>query len=331
MPTITLRSIAFGATLSAIAAVFPSKLSCAASPALAPRTYSSLRQAVPPTIPERRPQGVPRPLQSAPGTVSQTPEGQQYPDDERLKIVRRLLQSGRISEAEMVAQTVVNARPEVDRAKFFLALAIHKQKRYGQARAMLEASMLSSQPFPEHGHVSHFLGWCCYYTGDLEAAKRAFETHAAAWPNFDDTHYGLGVIALDEDRVEDAEASFETALRLQQLNPNDRRSQAKTIARLGDIALRQDKFDVAMSRYESAVELWPDHYEAWARLVRLYNRAGREADASRATEREQQARVRMGRAEPEEGTTEGGDATPSEVAGDQTKTKEPSRDDSKSK
>ncbi|MBX3354899.1 MAG: tetratricopeptide repeat protein [Phycisphaeraceae bacterium] len=254
-----------------------------------PTRESTPRPAVP------APQGAP-PSQGMTGVV-ETADGSRYPDDRRLILVRRGIRAGRFEEAEMIARTVLNEQPDIDRAVFFLALAIHKQKRYGQARELLERAMLSSQPYPERGHVAHFLGWCCYYTGDLASARHYFEIHASHWPNFDDTHYGLGVIALDEDRIVDAEESFKTALRLQQMQPDDIRSQAKTVARLGDVALRQDQIEVAIGRYESAVRLWSDHYEAWARLARLYHREGREEDAERAEREEQLARVRMGRAE----------------------------------
>lgn len=196
----------------------------------------------------------------------------------------------------MVARTVAGEYPELARARAFVGLAVHKQKRYSAARPILEDAMTSSQYFPEQGHLPHFLGWCCYYTGDLDSARHYFEIHAANWPNFDDTFFGLGVIALDEDRVGDAEEAFANALRIQQMQPEDRRSIAKTTARLGDVALRQDRIDVAQARFERAVELWPDHYEAWARLVRLHHREGRHEDAERAAVMEAQARERMGRA-----------------------------------
>lgn len=198
----------------------------------------------------------------------------------------------------MVARTVLKEQPAMDRAAFFVGLSVHEQKRYGQARELLERSMVSNQPFPERDHAAHFLGWACYYLGDLECAKRAFSAHAAQWPNFDDTQYGLGVIALDEDRVDDAERSFARALELTTTQGgNNKASLAKALARLGDVALRKDHPEEAQLRYEEAVALWPDHYEAWSRLVRLYNREGREEDAQRAERESQAARVRMGRGE----------------------------------
>lgn len=213
----------------------------------------------------------------------------------------------------MVARTVLTEHPRSDRAAGFLGLAIHKQKRYGQAREFLEQAALSKVDFPERGHMPHFLGWCCYYSGDAAAARHYFEIHASHWPNFDDTHYGLGVIALDEDRVDEAEESFARAFKLLSAEGRDRRSLGKTLARLGDVAMRRGDDAKAMGFYERAVELWPDHYEAWARLVRLYYRADRAADAERAQASERTARQRMGRPDP--GAGEGGDASSGDGAG----------------
>jgi len=228
---------------------------------------------------------------------SNEPPGQ---NDARIALIKRLLRANRFDDAEMVARTLATEYPQLARATAFYGLALHKQKKYGAARPLLERAIESPQDFPEKGHLPHFLGWCCYYTGDAAAAQHYFEIHAANWPNFDDTFYGLGVIALDDDRVGDAEEAFSNALRIQQAQPDDRRAIAKTTARLGDVAMRQDRPAVAMERYERAVELWPDHYEAWARLVRLYHREGREEDAVRAEAMEQKARERMGRADATE-------------------------------
>lgn len=234
-----------------------------------------------------------------------------WPDDPRLEVARKLLRSGQFEQAEIVAGSVARQKPQVHRAVFFQGLAIHKQKKYGQARPLLEAAMASPQPFPERGHVPHYLGWCCYYLGDMPAAKAAFEKHAAEWPNFDDTHFALGVIALDEDRVDDAARELTRALELQQAQKASRRSIGKTEARLGDVALRRDDVAEAERRFRRAVELFPDHYEAWARLSRVLARQGRTEEADAAMAEHQKAMERVGRAAP---AADGG-AGPAEAPG----------------
>lgn len=261
-------------------------------------TLAVAAQVAPPATRPASPRGQP-----APPAVPRTIADRDDPDgfkDSRLEIARRLLRENHFAEAEMVSRTVLNEHPRSDRAAAYLGLALHKQKRYGQAREFLERAALSKVEFPEREHMAHFLGWCCYYMGDAPAARHYFEIHASNWPNFDDTHYGLGVIALDEDRIDDAEQSFDTALRLQQAQDGDKRSVGKTLARLGDVALRRGRDEEALRRYEKAVELWPDHYEAWARLVRLYYRADRIADAERAELMLTAAKARMGRLDPPE-------------------------------
>lgn len=248
--------------------------------------------------PPRRTDGAENPNSVSPNPTpdSGAPD---FPDDVRVMVAARLLFEGRLEDAATVAGTVVAQRPDCDRGKFMLGLIRHKQQRYDDARPLLEAAMLSKQPFPERDHTSYYLGWCCYHMKDLKAAKQYFEIHVAHWPNYDDSHFGLGVIALDEDRLDDAEAALTTALRLQDSleaqNAADRKSRSKTMARLGDVAARQKKLDLAITRYESAVAAWPDHPEAWAALAKLYRSAGKEADAKRADDGEREALTRARR------------------------------------
>ena len=213
--------------------------------------------------------------------------------DPRWEVVRTLLRSAQYPSAEAVARAMVKERPDDLRAGFYLGLALHKEKRHGEALAYLErASAAPADSFPEAAHAVHYLGWCRYYLGDLPGARAAFTTHANAFPNYDDTQFALGLIAYEEDRVIESEAYFRRALKLLGEQQGAARERAKNLARLGDVLLRQDRLPEAEQCYRQAVELFETHGEAWSKLARVLDRLGRASDAANARARQAEIKAR---------------------------------------
>ncbi|NBX33577.1 MAG: tetratricopeptide repeat protein [Planctomycetes bacterium] len=192
-----------------------------------------------------------------------------------------------------MARSMVKEHPEDLRAGFYLGLALHKEKRHGEALSYLErASAAPVDSFPEAAHAVHYLGWCRYYLGDLPGARVAFTTHANAFPKYDDTQFALGLIAYEEDRVIDSEAYFRRALELLGEQQGAARERAKNLARLGDVLLRQDRLPEAEQCYRQAVEIFETHGEAWSKLARVLDRLGRASDAANARARQAEIKAR---------------------------------------
>ena len=213
--------------------------------------------------------------------------------------VRASLRAGDFAAAEQVARRWATAEPANLRATFYVGLALHKQKRHAEALAFLErADAAPEAAYAESPHVPHYLGWCRYYLGDLAGARAAFEAHAAAFPEYDDTQFALGLIAFDRDEVDEAERRFRRALELLRraggdAAPATARERAKCLARLGDVALRRGDLESAERDARAAVELWPDHHEAWAKLARVLDRQGRTPEAAAARTEQQAALARI--------------------------------------
>ncbi len=239
-----------------------------------------------------------KPAAEAPKTLSQPVNHQ------NLSVGAKLLRSGQFLDAEIVLRALLVEQPQCARGEFLLGVAVMKQKKYSQARPLLESSLARDQDFAERAQVDHFIGWCCYYLGDLDSAKRAFQSHVGTNPTADDSYFGLGVIAIDEDRMGDAELALGRAIELIGPHPARSRDRAKCLARLGDVAVRKDKLDEALALYEEASQLWPDHYEVWGKIARVYDALLRpvEAESARATQHE--AMQRVGRAAPPESAPE---------------------------
>ncbi|MFM7260655.1 MAG: tetratricopeptide repeat protein [bacterium] len=247
-----------------------------------------LAQVVPPGTPSAKPSpGSPIDAQPAGGASTPTvpvAEVANYPDDPRLKVALRMLGSGSVDLARMTAAAVLEEKPDCDRAAAIEGIALNKLKRYEEAKPLLSRARRSSQAFPEQRHAAHFLGWCCYHLGELELAREAFEVHVASVPNEPDSTFGLGLIALDEDRLDDADRLFALALE-GFTSPKDRPTdRARVLVRMADLALRRDDVTGAEALLRRSVAASAVQHETWSKLARVYDRLGRtsEADAARA-------------------------------------------------
>lgn len=220
------------------------------------------------------------------------PRVPRQPVDDRLRIAKELMRGERFGPAELALRTLQRERPADAQVEFFLGVAVQKQKRYSDAKPHFERVIAARQSFPEVDYVFHFLGWCHYYLGELPQSRAAFEEHLRRVPAEADSVFGLGVVAYDDDRVDDAEAHFRAAIGMQADDPKAAREVAKAHARLGDVLVRLDRIDEAERELRAAVRLHPDHYEAWAKLARVLDRLGRpeEAKAARAEDEARRAR-----------------------------------------
>lgn len=198
----------------------------------------------------------------------------------------RMMKAGAFEQAAGVCRVILAEDASSDRAAALLGIALSKQKKYEEARPQLERARDSRQSFPERVHAPHFLGWCLFHLGELEAARRAFEAHLASVPNEPDSTFGLALVALGEDRLDDAGALFDKAL-AGFTEPKPRLpDQARVLTRMADLALRRDDPAKAESLLERAAQASPLQPEVWAKLARVRDRLGmhEKADAARANE-----------------------------------------------
>ncbi len=234
--------------------------------------------------------------------------------DPRLDTAVRVLARGGFRESEEMARVVLEGDAANDRAAAVLGIALSKQKRYTDARAWLERARDSTQAFPEQRHAAHFLGWCCYHLGDLAAARAAFELHLKAVPDEPDSTFGLGLVALDEDRLDDAERLLKAALgRFRTLGAAGKprgADEAKALTRLGDVALRRDDPAAAKRFLEEAVAASPVQHETWSKMARVCDRLGEHAAADAARANAERILEALGRRERKDGDAPSTEAAP---------------------
>jgi TolB-like protein/Tfp pilus assembly protein PilF len=79
-----------------------------------------------------------------------------------------------------------------------------------------------------------------------------------------------------------SEEAIPYARRAMRLNPLDKKFQAKCLLRLGDAYRQMERYDEAVSAYEKAVQIRPNHWSSWLGLAGAYGLAGHEEDAQYA-------------------------------------------------
>lgn len=188
----------------------------------------------------------------------------------------RLIQVEQFDDARLRAAAYSRAHPDAGQGEFVSGLAWHREKRYAQAREHFDEAIRRT---PDYHPAHHFRGWASYYLGDMDTAREAFTAHLRAMATEGDSWFGLALVAIEQDRLEDAQAHLEHAIELVAVNPARESDLAKYHARLGDVHLARD--DLASARYalEKSLELGPQA-SVIATLARVYRRLGEEERAA---------------------------------------------------
>ncbi len=276
-PSYRVGGLLGGVALLCFVPLFPPIIGASAQ--VVPDTAPTRQEGSPTKDPSKDPKG--DPTKTAPSTPSAT---QPFPDDPRLAVALTMLSKGALEEARQTAHTVLVARSDCDRAAAIEGIALNKLKRYEEAKPLLLRARDSKQAFPEQKHAAHFLGWCHYHLGELALAKAAFDLHLLGTPKEPDSTFGLGLIALAEDQLDQADAHFAAALEGFS-KPRDRPvDRARVLTRQADVALRRDDVVGAEAFLRRAVEASAVQHETWSKLARVYDRQAKtkEADAARA-------------------------------------------------
>jgi tetratricopeptide (TPR) repeat protein len=201
-----------------------------------------------------------------------------------------LILAGEYGPARVRLRQLIDAGTGDSRAMFLMGLAHHRERSYPKAAAWFEQAIATHPPYPP---AAHFLGWAWYHAGDAGKSKAAFTRHLTLDPTEGDTHFGLGVLALERGDVEQAEAYFQDAIALQRDRPNRQSGVAKAMARQAQLLEQRGDLNAAVSLLAESIAIDPSLYEAQFTQARLLRRLGRLDEAAAAENAAVAARSRV--------------------------------------
>jgi tetratricopeptide (TPR) repeat protein len=208
----------------------------------------------------------------------------------------RAVKAGRYAEAQRAVDAYLQAATPAHpgQAHFVAGLGYHEQKLYERAS---ERYARAAELEPAYFTTYFFQGFALFNLGRILEARKAFETYLAVDPGEAEAQFGLGLVALEEDRPDEAEKSFRRAIEQAAGGSapdapaaKKRRDLARYETRLADAFLRRDDLPRARTALERAVSLWPEFFEPWHKLALVLRRQGDTAGAERAESRATEAR-----------------------------------------
>ena len=199
------------------------------------------------------------------------------PPSDFLPTCLKLIRHRQTARARELLEPVVADHPGWAKARFYLGLTYHREKRYERAAELFKRA-LELDPLFHPQRV--YYGWCLYYLGDPDAAREMFESYLEVKPDYPDALFALGLIAFDADEIEPARRHFERVIALAQ-GRNDAKTEAKARARLADVLIRLDMMKPARVQLDRSIKMNPDNFEVYYKLSRVLERLG-EPEATQA-------------------------------------------------
>ncbi len=211
------------------------------------------------------------------------------PPSDFLPTCLTLIRHAQTAKARELLEPVVADHPAWAKARFYLGLTYHREKRYERAAELFKRA-LELDPLYHAQRV--YYGWCLYYLGDPDAAREMFESYLEVKPDYPDALFALGLIAFDADEIEPARRHFERVIALAQ-ERNDAKTEAKARARLGDVLIRLDMMKPARVQLDRSIEMNPDNFEVYYKLSRVLERLGEPEAAQAARLKHDEVRDRI--------------------------------------
>lgn len=174
--------------------------------------------------------------------------------------------------ARTALTTYMSRHPDDGQAAFLYGLSFHREQRYGQALSYYDRAL---ELAPDYHKTHHFRGWALFYLGDLDSSRESFDAFLRAEPDEPDSLFALGLIELDEDNLDAAEARFRRSIEvLTAQGGRDIKGLSKAHTRLGEVYERLNQLEQAKAQLTRATDLFPDAYEAYYKLYRVLVRLG---------------------------------------------------------
>ena len=132
---------------------------------------------------------------------------------------------------------------------------------------MIHSNISEQENTTQRYEVLRELGDCYASVGSCEQAQRCYEKAATLGPDEADPYIGLGVVALQQGLLDDAEIAFRVGCRLEPAS-------SKAFAGLAMVAQERDDYKQAFEMYLRCLELDTDNLTALLGLFQTSSKMG---------------------------------------------------------
>jgi Flp pilus assembly protein TadD len=173
-------------------------------------------------------------------------------DPPPLQAIPRLLQAGRLPEAEAVCRQIVAQSPHHAEALYWLGITAIAAGRYPDAVDLLQKAIAEA---PTRAAYHCDLGAAQRLLGQLEAAVGCYQRALSLEPNLPDAHLNLGEVLHRLGRFEEAILHCRQTLAL-------RPADAAALNHLGNALAKTGRWEEAIAAYRQALSFQPTYAEA---------------------------------------------------------------------
>ena len=195
--------------------------------------------------------------------------------DEAVQVALSWQQAGRLAEAAVLYQRVLEVEPRHPGGLHFLGLLRHQLGAPDEGLAYVRQAV---EVAPDYAEAQSNLGNMLFERNDLTAAEAAYRRARALDPSLSDAVQNLGLLLERRGEQAEAEACFRSAIGQ---SPDD----ALAHSNLGHLLAEQGRYDEAEQLLERAIALSPTLAAAHRNLAEVYRACDRLPEATAAYRR----------------------------------------------
>jgi protein O-GlcNAc transferase len=178
-------------------------------------------------------------------------------------------QSGRLTDAEVLCQQVLQSEPKHADAWHLLGVIAYENKRYDASAAAIHNAIAAA---PANAHYHNTLGVVLADAGKCDAAIASCQRALSLQPNYAEAHYNLGKALQRQNKLDAAITSYRKALANQP-------GYVLAHCSMGDALQAQGRLAEAVACYRKAIALNADFPEAHCNLGKALQGCGEITEA----------------------------------------------------
>ena len=195
--------------------------------------------------------------------------------ESRLQEGISLHQAGKLQQAELIYQQILQVNPENAEVLNLLGLIAYQVGKYDLAINLINQAI---EIEPRQPIFFHNLGLVLKDQGNLEGAIRVYQQVVQANPNDSEAYNNLGNVLQEQERFEEGITAYRKAIEIDS-------NFADAHSNLGVILVKQERFGEGITAYRKAIEIDSNFADAYYNLGNVLQKKGDVRDTIQAYRR----------------------------------------------